>query len=311
MRTDKRILLVSSIIFAALAVLAILLGDIAVSINLIFIGVIILTVPFSIYRFLQFKKVKSYEREFPNLLRDIAKSQRAGLTFVQAIQVSSKSEYGALTSEVNKLNKQLSWNVPLEKVLEKFGERMVDSRIIVRSLMVIDQANKSGGNIEDTMDSLASSIESIREAQEEKSAVLNQQVVMMYAIFFIFVGITISLIKFLVPLLQTEGLGGGGLGLEMFNANPCAVCAASPDPACFGCQTFFGMSTAFGFGKPSEPMSYYKSLFLTMILIQGFFSGLIAGQISSDSVTAGTKHSLVMVFSGFAIFIIVTTLGLV
>jgi len=309
MRADKRILLFSSIMFLVLVIIAMLIGDAAVSVNLVFIGVIILTVPYSVYKFLQFKKIRVYEREFPNFLRDISKSQRAGLTFVQAIQIASKGEYGALTQEIQKLTKQLSWNIPLEKVLKKFSERMSDSKIIVRSLMVIDQANKSGGNIEDTMDSLASNIESLREVQEEKSAVLNQQVIMMYAIFFIFLGISIALVKFLVPLLQTQSIGPG-LGLKAFSSNPCFTCINNADPACFGCKTFFAVSAAFDFGKPEDPSAYYKSLFLTMIIIQGFFTGLIAGQISSDSVTAGVKHSLLMLFVGFVVFISVIKLGI-
>ncbi len=310
MRTGKRILVASGSIFLGLLALSIFLDDIAVSVNLLFIGVLILTLPYSVYKFLQFKKVKAYESEFPNFLRDVSKSQRAGLTFVQAVHIASKGEYGSLTSEIQKINKQLSWNIQLENVLKKFSERMSDSKLIVRSLMVIDQANKSGGNIEDTMDSLAANIESLREVQEEKSAVLNQQVVMMYAIFIIFLGISISLVKFLVPLLQTQGLAPG-VGLKVFSSNPCFPCINSVDAACFGCKTFFTVSTAFDFGKPEQPSAYYKSLFLTMIIIQGFFTGLIAGQISSDSLVAGVKHSLVMLFVGFVVFISVIKLGII
>ncbi len=311
MKTSRMILLLCFAIFLVLVIISLFLTDATMSINLILLSIIILTVPFSVFKFLEFKKIKSYEKEFPNFLRDISKSQRAGLTFVQAIQVASKSEYGALTEEVSKLHKQLSWNVPLEKVLKKFSEKMSASKTIVRALMVIDQANKSGGNVEDTMDSLANGIESLQEVQEEKAAILNQQVMMMYAIFFIFVGITIALIKFLVPLLQTQDFGTTSLGLKIFNPNPCFACINNADPTCFGCQTFFGMSEAFDFGKPDSPAAYYKSLFLIMIIVQGFFTGLIAGQISSDSIIAGVKHSMIMLFSGFMIYIMVIKFGVV
>ncbi len=80
------------------------------------------------------------------------------------------------------------------------------------------------------------------------------------------------------------------------------------------------MSKAFSFGQfytdqqnniPGDPGAYYKSLFLVMIVIQAVFSGLIAGQIASDSVTAGGKHSLILLFSGFIIFILVIKSGIV
>ncbi len=314
---EKRLLLISGIIFVALLVIAFLLPeDFAMSMNLVFIGMIVLILPFSVHKFLEFKKIKLYEEQFPNFLRDVAEAQRAGLTIVQAIKLAARSDYGTLSKEVKKINDQLSWNIPLESVIKNFRNRVKNSEVITKSLLIIEQANRSGGNIEDTMDSLASNIESIKEVQEEKSTLLNQQVLMMYAIFFIFLGITIALVKFLVPMLQSqvETQAGGGTSFALFkgfNANPCYACISGADPECLGCNMFFTVSSIFGFGDKSDPSSYYKSLFFIMILVQGLFSGLIAGQIGSDSVVAGTKHSLIMLISGGFAFITVVRLGFI
>ncbi len=307
---ERKILISSVVAFVLLVSIAAYIGNIALIVNMLFLGMLILVVPYSLYKFFRLKKIRGYENDFPNFLRDISESLRAGLSLIQSIQAASKSDYGTLTSEIKKMNNQLSWNVPLDRVLKNFGARVADSKIITRSLMIIDQANKSGGNIEDTMESLANHIESIKEAQQEKSVLLNQQVLMMYAIFFIFLGITIALIKFLIPLLQTQAQTGG-FGVQGFNPNPCSLCVNNPDAACIGCNTFATVTVAFDLGNPAEASSYYKSLFLAMILIQGFFSGLIAGQIGSDSVAVGIKHSLIMLLSGFMIFIILIKTGLV
>ena len=306
----RLILIISVVIFALLLFVSVLVNNIALIINTLFLGMLILVVPYSIYKFFRLKRVRAYENEFPNFLRDLSESQRAGLSLIQGLQATSKSDYGALSKEIKKMNNQISWNISLDRVLRNFGERASDSKVITRSLMIIEQANKSGGNVEDTMDSLANNIESIKEAQQEKSVLLNQQVVMMYAIFFIFLGITIALVKFLIPLLQTQAQTGG-FGVQGFNPNPCSECATSSNPACAGCNTFSAISVAFDLGNPADVSSYYKSLFLSMILIQGFFSGLIAGQIGSDSVTVGIKHSLIMLLSGFIVFILVVKTGLV
>ncbi|MBI2579477.1 MAG: type II secretion system F family protein [Candidatus Aenigmarchaeota archaeon] len=312
MDSENRILVFSGAAAAAMITIAIIFSpSAAVSFNMILAAVLILAVPYSAFKFVELKRIKAYENEFPNFLRDIAESQRAGLSIIEAIKTASKSEYGALTKELRKMSDQLSWNVPLEKVLKKFSHKMGKSDIIRRSIIIIMQANKSGGNIEDVMESLASNIESIKDVQQEKSLMLNQQVVMMYAIFFIFLGITLALIKFLIPLLQTQNQIGGFVVLENFNSNPCAICVASPDSMCIGCHAFFLVSDSFDLGKREEASAYYKSLFLTMIMIQGLFTGLIAGQISNDSVVAGLKHSLLMLISGFSIFMVVTKLGLV
>ncbi|MEK6888121.1 MAG: type II secretion system F family protein [Candidatus Aenigmatarchaeota archaeon] len=308
--TGRLILITSVVIFILLVVVAAYVGSIALIVDMIFLGMLVLVVPYSVYKFFRLKKIKSYEDQFPNFLRDISESQRAGLSLIQSIQAVSKSDYGSLSKEIKKINNQLSWNIPMERVLKSFVDRVSDSKTIVRALMIIDQANKSGGNVEDTMESLARNIESIRDAQQEKNILLNQQVLMMYAIFFIFLGITIALIKFLIPLLEAQAQTGG-FGIQGFNPNPCSVCTESLDFECTGCKTFEAIGTAFDLGKSNDTATYYKSLFLAMILVQGFFSGLIAGQIGSDSVTVGIKHSLIMLLSGFIIFIIVVKTGIV
>ena len=309
MDAERKVLITSSAGFVALVVLAVILQqDFVLASNLVLIAIIILTVPYSAYRFLDFRRISGYEKEFPAFLRDLAESQRAGLTLVQSIHIAAKADYGVLSKEVRKMESQLSWNVTIDKALKSFSERAKTSKIIARSVMVIRQANKSGGKIEDTMDSLANNIELLRDVQAEKSALLNQQVMMMYAIFFIFLGITIALVKFLTPLLQSQS------SFELIknvNPNPCFQCAESADAACLGCNAFFAVSATFGFGEKADSLTYYRSLFFTMIVVQGIFSGLIAGQISSDSVVAGAKHSMVMLLAGIFIFIFTVRTGII
>jgi len=303
-----------------LALSAIFSRDFALSANLVFLGILLLILPYAAYSFFEFKKIKTYEEEFPIFLRDLAEAQRAGLSIMQSIRLVSKSSYGSLTPHVQKMALQLSWNVPLEKVFSSFTKRVSGSSLIVRSMMVIEQANKSGERVEDIMDSLANNLELLKDVEDEKAALLNQQVLMLYAIFFIFVGISLSLVKFLIPLVEshlTPGTSSGiNTGISSYSSflptqNPCEKCQGSTVPACFGCSTFGSVSLAFGFGDPKEPSSYYKSLFFVMVAIQAIFSGLIAGQIGSDSVAAGVKHSVVMTIFGVFIYLIVVRLGLV
>lgn len=310
MDREKVIIIISFVLFISFIAMAVAISDIAVSTNLIFLGLIILFAPYSIYKFFELKRIRTYEREFPAFLRDLAESQRAGLSILQAIRLAAKSDYGTLSMEIRKMNNKLSWNVPLEEVLHEFSARMRKSSSIVRSMMVIEQANKSGGSVEDTMDSLAGNIEMIRDVQEEKNVLLNQQVFMMYAIFFIFIGITIALIKFLIPLSKTQTSEAFGL-VQGLGSTPCSECIQSSSLSCLSCNTFFSISAAFGFGAKTEPGAYYKALFFAMLIVQGLFSGLIAGQIGSDSVTAGVKHSFVMLVIGVSVFLILIKIGFV
>ncbi len=309
MNTEKKVIIGSAVAFVVLIVLAIVFSnELVLTSNLVLLSIIIVTVPFSAYKFINLHRIREYEKEFPAFLRDLAESQRAGLTIIQSIHIAAKSDYGSLTKEIRRIDNQLSWNVSLDKALKSFSDKADKSKIIVRAIMVIRQANQSGGRMAETMESLANNIEMLRDVQAEKASLLNQQVMMMYAIFFIFLGISIALVKFLTPLLQTQS------NFELIKTsspNPCSICTQSADPGCLGCSAFFAVSATFGFGEPSDPTSYYRSIFFTMIVVQGFFTGLIAGQIASDSVIAGLKHSLVMLLAGIFVFVGVAKLGVI
>jgi len=306
---EKRLLIICSAIFLVLLFLAYISADLAIGMNLIFIGVIILVLPYSFYRFIEFRKIRRYEESFPSFLRDVAESQRAGLSIIQAIRLTSRNDYGILSNEIKKMNAKLSWNIPLEKVLKDFINKMKRSRTIVRSVMIIEESNKSGGNVEDTMYSLANNIDMLRDVQDEKSMLMHQQLMMVYAIFLIFLGISIALIKFLIPMLQTQTPGTLNIMLE-FSSNPCFLCIEGGE-GCAGCEIFFAVSSSFGFGGREDPAAYYKALFFVMIIIQGFFSGLVAGQIGSDSIVAGIKHSLIMLLLGVFTFILFANIGMI
>ena len=242
---ERDILLGSGAVFCVLLVIAIIIGDLAISANLVFLGVVILLAPYSLYKFFEFKKIKAYEDSLPSFLRDLAEAQRAGLTILQAIKMASKSDYGPLSPEVKVMADQLSWNVTLEEALKNFSRKMQKSRNITRAIMIIEQANKSGGNIEDAMESLSSNMELIKDVQQEKATLMNEQVMMMYAIFFIFLGISIALVKFLIPIVQTQSTEGFGL-MKGYGSDPCVKCVDSSESSCIGCSIFYTISDGHG-----------------------------------------------------------------
>jgi flagellar protein FlaJ len=48
----------------------------------------------------------------------------------------------------------------------------------------------------------------------------------------------------------------------------------------------------------------YKLLFFHAVLIQGFFSGLIAGEIGEGNVLSGVKHALIMMTIAYTLFML-------
>ena len=66
---ERKVLAISGAVFAVfLALAAVFSGDFVVSSNFVFFGIIAVAVPYSLYRFFKFKKIRAYEEEFPNFL---------------------------------------------------------------------------------------------------------------------------------------------------------------------------------------------------------------------------------------------------
>lgn len=274
------------------------MGIVGVSVLLAFV---ISVTPYAFYNYFRFKKVKAMENQLPMFLRDLAESNKSGMTLPQAISSASKVDYGKLTPEIKKMYHQLTWGIRFDKVLDMFAKRLKDSDLISKSIKIIIEAHKSGGDIASTMETVATDATTIKESEKERKSRTSQQVVIMYLIYFMFLGIIIALLKILIPLMGgAEGGGFGVLGGGL--SNPCGKTEVMGV-----CGFFSTMGEVFGFGANS----YYKSLFFSMILVQGVFSGLVVGQIGDNSMVAGFKHSLILSVSGFTIFILLVVSGLV
>ncbi len=229
--------------------------------------------PYLIFQYLEFSRVKSIEKDFPEFLRILAESQRSGINLADAVKSAEKASKGPFRKEIEKMAAQLSWGIPFPKVVKMFEDRS-NSVFVKRMMTIVMEAYSSGGDIAEAMDSVSTNANVIKEMEEDRASKLYQQVVVMYVIFFIFLGMVIVLQTILAPmfLLQTTSIQQGG---------------------------------GFLAGEETLPPSYYRNMFFNMVMIQGVFTGLIAGQLGEGKVAAGFKHSVIMLVFGLAIFTMV------
>ncbi len=247
--------------------------------------------PYGIYIYFKNKKYREIEREFPGFLRNLSESRKSGMSLPEAFMNATKTDYGRLNPSIEKASKQLSWDIPFPEVMTRLRDRLKESDLVRRSISIIMQSYESGGDVSETLDSVARNISSIKEAEKERKAVLQQQVYIIYAIFFLFIGILIALFNVMTPLLD---IGGGG-----FIGTPPNFCTSGTitEHICSLCPAL-GLDS-----DPTSKLCYYKSLFFLMLLVQGFFNGLVAGEIGSGKVASGFKHSMLMVPLGTVIYI--------
>ncbi len=242
---------------------------------LIGLGVAAMIFPFIVGIVNEGKKEQEISEMFLEFSRNLAESVNIGTPISKSIINMAKKKYGALTPHIEKLGNQISLGIPVNRALENFAKD-VNSPVISRAVTLISEAERAGGEIDYILQSVAESISEIEKLKVERKAAISSLVVQGYIIYFIFIGIMLMMeIKILPLAAQVSSLKGiststlnvadGGLSTPVFSADSLGT------------------------------------LFLSLLLAQGFFSGFAIGKLTEGNLKAGIKHSFIMMISAFLI----------
>jgi len=303
---EIKIFLITLAISSVLIAMGIISEDVGVRGNFVIISIFLIAIPQFLMRYEKYKELKDMEARFPGFLRNLIESLRSGMPLHKALQASSKLDYGKLSKEIRKISNQISWGMPLPKVLDQFSERVRKSKRLSTVTKIMREAYLSGGDVISTFESMADNTTILDEAEKERRSLLNEYVVLMYVISILFVVIVVTINRLLIPVFQTTAIAGteySGL------SNPCET--ETPGGFGSGICNFYELTSFYLFSIQTKGIaSYYTALFFYMAIVQGIFSGLVAGQISENSITAGIKHSLILAGIIFGSFSIIVWLGL-
>jgi flagellar protein FlaJ len=300
---QKRILIISLAISAFLLIIGIFSKDIGVIGNAIILSTFIIVAPQLFFSYLKYREIKEMEEKFPSFVRNLIESINSGMPLPEAIKATSRISYGKLSKEIKKMANQLSWGMLVTEVLDDFAERVKRSKRLFSAIKIIKESYLTGGNMVSTLESVADNITILRDVEKERKSMLDQYVLVMYAINLIFIAIVIALNRLLIPVFKTTALAEGSLGLT----NPCLQCQAIECNICtlyqFTSQNIFSLN-------PETVGAHYVSLFFFMSIMQSIFAGLIAGQVSENSIVAGFKHSLILACISLGAFSILARIGM-
>jgi len=243
---------------------------------LVVVGLLIVAIPYILDFLNENKKQKDIEVKFLEFVRNVVTTVKSGVSVSKAIIQISDEDYGALTPYVKKLARQMEWGFPTGDALLTFGND-TKNKVIKRSISIVIEAERSGGNIADVLEAVTKSVVELKKMKEERKTAVYSQVVQGYIIFFVFIMIMLVLqIKLLPPLTNLTGITLAGFG-----------------------ATFEGM------GLAEAPTMNLDSIFMTLILMQGFFVGIMIGKFSEGSLKFGFKHSLTLMTIGYLIYSVV------
>lgn len=243
---------------------------------------VVLVIPFILTIILESKKATEKEEMFLEFTRDLVEGVRAGTSISKSILNVRVKDYGSLTPHIDKLVNQISLGIPIRLALENFSNE-VDNRVISRAITLITEAETAGGHIETILESVSGSVGQIEKLRKERRAAIYNLTVQGYIIFLIFIAILLVMQYKLLPL--TSEIGGAGSLLKGDTESGGSDFGANLGSNLGGFN--FG-----GEGKMS--LDEMANSFLYLLIIQGFFAGLVIGKISEGSVKAGIKHSFIL-----------------
>ncbi len=236
-------------------------------------GVIIGILPFILQVMREAKDSAEKEQMFLEFARNLVESVKTGTPISKSIINIKNKPYGVLSPHINKLANQIYMGIPLSTALQVFSKD-VNNRAISRAITLIGQAEKSGGEIGEILESVAEAVNTSDKLKKERLAVISTLVVQGYIIFLVFMVIVLVMQFKIIPLLsgiQNVGAVGGDIGIS--NA-----------------------------GNQFEDISSeISNAFLYLILMQGLFSGLTIGKLAEGSFKSGIKHSFALMLISFVI----------
>ena len=241
--------------------------------DLFVFALIIALLPFTILDLKEAMRRRSIETALPNFFRDVAGMNESGMTLPNAISTVSNGDYGKLTSYIKKMNNEISWNIPFIEAIFRFGESL-GTPLAKRSVDLVAKASLAGGNVSEVLKAAANdSYEFINLADERRNNMMIYVVIVLVS-FLVFMGVIAIMTSTFLETMANAGSAVQGSGSS-------------------------GQSLSFG---GNLDMDLYRRIFTHASLIQGFFSGLVAGQMGEGRAVAGLKYSIIMMAIAWVAF---------
>ncbi len=250
---------VSSVLGAAIVVTACLtLWDNLLFDEYMLLAVVVTIFPPAVLDYIDYRWKRSVDEHLPDLFRSVVQAHRTGMTLPQALEEASKRSYGSLTAELKKMVIQMSWGLSFEKAFQSLGRR-VNTTLMRRTVPLITEASRAGGQIEKVFDPMGRFVETTLVMNKERQTQTRPYVAIVYVAFFVFLFTVVLLFRtFFTQAMEFPFMGFATVTSEMTRK----IC--------------FHMSA-----------------------IQAFFGGLVAGKMGEGTISAGLKHCVILLTVGY------------
>jgi flagellar protein FlaJ len=231
----------------------------------------IAAIPLAVLDFREMSRRRHIEEALPNFYRDLAGMNDSGMTLPNAVHLVAQSDYSTLTPYVRRLDNEMSWNVTFIDAIQRFRARLA-TPLTDRSIDLIAKASKAGGDVSEVLRAAANdSYEFITLRTDRRNNMLIYIVIVLIA-FMVFVFVIYILVTTFLSVMATAGSAAAGTS-----------------------------AAASSFGANVD-LPLYTRIFTHAAILQGLFSGFVAGQMGEGRAIAGLKYSIIMVLIAWIMF---------
>jgi flagellar protein FlaJ len=220
------------------------------------------------------------ENTTPDFLDRLASVNEAGLTIVAAVDRIAQTDLGTLGDELRRANRDVHWGADVATALRRMADR-TNAPMLTRSMALITNAMAASGDISPVLRIAADETDEARALRQERRQQMLTYLVVIYISFFVFLGIIAALSVSFIPAIES----------------------ASQSTA-FSGDSSVGASASSGVfsGLGQVDTDGYYLLFFHVTLVQGLFSGIIAGQLGEGNATDGLKHATFLLLVTYVVF---------
>ncbi|MDD4126590.1 MAG: type II secretion system F family protein, partial [Methanomicrobium sp.] len=156
--------------------------------DMLVFALIIALLPYAILDTKEAMRRRSIEIALPNFFRDVAGMNESGMTLPNAISTVADGDYGRLTPYIQKMDNEISWNIPFIEAIFRFGESL-GTPLAKRSVDLVARASLAGGNVSEVLKAAANdSYEFINLADERRNNMMIYVVIEIIS-FLVFMGV--------------------------------------------------------------------------------------------------------------------------
>ncbi len=257
-----------------------------------FLTAIVLNLSFRVFVDLKkFKRKLMVEEVLPDFFQLASANIRAGMPVDKALWFAVRPRFGVLAKEIEVVAKKTLGGGKLDEALVDFANKY-DSQIVIRSVNLLNEGIKAGGNVGDLLDKISKNIQEMKTLKKEMAANVTT-----YAIFITFAAIVAA------PLLF--GLSGQLLSVVQGITDDIDV---SEDD--FGAEGegmdvgLGGITTSFSSEGETIDQSHYKIFVYICLIFSSVISAMIVSTIKKGNIAEGAHFIPIYILVSFSVYFV-------